>query len=73
MFVKFHATQQLLKSDDLFRESGDGVDESWPHVLHLMLNLQQEHNDSESEFHYIIKFVFNSTTLKISTFVNGVW
>ena len=45
MFVKFHATQQLLKSDDLFRESGDGVDESWPHVLHLMLNLQQEHND----------------------------
>ena len=45
MFIKFNATQQLLKLADLLRESGD-IAEIWL-VLHLMLNLQEGSNDLE--------------------------
>ena len=48
MFIKFNATQPLLKLADLLRESGEIVVNIWLHVSHLMLNLQQGHNDSES-------------------------
>ena len=30
-------------------------------------------NESETEFHRVYKVCFNSTTLKITTFVSGVW
>ena len=33
MFIKFYATQQLLKLADLLRESGKIVLNSWRHVL----------------------------------------
>ena len=45
MFIKFNATQQLLKLANLLRESGD-IAEIWL-VLHLMLNLQEGSNDLE--------------------------
>ena len=31
------------------------------------------YNLSETQFHNVYKVCFNSTTLKITTFVNGVW
>ena len=46
--IKFYATQKLLKLADLLRESGVVVVNSWLHVLHLMLNLQE--GNSELEF-----------------------
>ena len=57
-------------------ESGEIVVNSWLHVLHLMLNLQEGHNELESvrdtvSLHYYV--CFNSTTFKITTFVKGVW
>ena len=48
MFIKLYATQQLFKLADLFRESGEIVVNSWLHVSHLMLNIQEGDNDSES-------------------------
>ena len=48
MFIKCYTTQQLLKSADLLRESGDVVVDSQLYVLFLMLNLQKGNNDLES-------------------------
>ena len=39
--------EQLLKSADLLRESGEIVVDSWL-LLDLMLNLQEGHNEFES-------------------------
>ena len=47
MFIKFHAAQQLLKLPDLLREPGEIPDYSWLYVLHLILNLQEGHNELE--------------------------
>ena len=47
MVIKFVLTQQLLKSPHLLMESGEIVDDSWLHVLHVMLNLQEGTNDLE--------------------------
>ena len=69
MFIKCYTTQQLLKSADLLRESGDVVVDSQLYVLHLMQNLLERHNDSESVKDRVsqhCRVCFNSTTLKIS-------
>ena len=42
---KFVLTLQLLKLLLLLMESGEIVDDSWIHVLHVMLNLQEGDND----------------------------
>ena len=76
MFIKVYATQQLLKFDDLLRESGAIAVNRWLHVLYLMLNLQGGHNELESVV-AVQKMLFgvspHETNLKIMRFVKGVW
>ena len=57
-------------------ESGDAVLNSWLHVFHLRLNLQEGTNDLEfvaAVSQSLLSSSTPSTTLKIRLFVKGVW